>query len=89
MDGKRGRLEIKIQPRPDPLPAAIKAKISNNYRRGISYRLPLSEGFSLSEEGRMESGGGGGKKKTEKERRKTKSHRSRHGKAWGRNAKGW
>lgn len=31
----------------------------------IVSRLPLSEGFSLSEEGRMESGGGGGKKNRE------------------------
>lgn len=61
------RLEIKIQPRPDLLLTTIKAKSPTIIvvEFPIVSRLPLSEGFSLSEEGRMK-----GEKKKGKEREK-------------------
>ena len=75
------RLEIKIQPRPDLLLAAIKAKSPTIIvvEFPIVSRLPLSEGFSLSVESRIGKGrevknrgkkreGGGG------QRRRSKSH---------------
>ena len=86
--GEERSSRLKFNRVSDLLPAPMKAKISNNYRRGISYRFLQARAFHCPRkkaewnQGRERGGGERGKKK---QRRRTKSHRSRHGKAWGRN----
>lgn len=74
MGGKERGSRLKFNRVSDLLPAPMKAKISNNYRRGISYRFLQARAFHCPRkeaewnQGRERGGGERGKKNKEGEK---------------------